>query len=167
MEYSATIQTSESYFAESFRQCLEDLGKFRRWQILVGALILAAATSMLVYDPGYFPGILLFLGIGQILDFYRFRRYWINRYKARFAADSHDAVTITATESGLELDGLDGSETVNWNQVRSVRSTPAGLSLIIGDRQPLYVPDSAIRDRGFRELITRYAATAKSKRDPR
>ena len=163
MEYSATIQTSEAYFAESFRQCFGYLGRLRRWQVPIAALIFATGMSLLVYDPGYFPGILVFLGIGQTLDFYRFRRYWINRYKARFAADSRDAVTLTATESGVNLDGLDEGETVTWNEVRDVRSTPAGLCLTIRDRRPVYVPDSAIGDRGFRKLVKRHAATAKSR----
>lgn len=162
MENSATIQTSEAYFAESFRRCFAYLGGLRRWQVPVAALIFATGMSLLVYDPGYFPGILVFLGIGQTLDFYRFRRYWINRYKARFAADSRDAATLTATDSGLDLDGLDGNEPVKWNQVHDVRSTSAGLAFIVDGRQPVFVPDSASRDRGFRKLVKRHAATKES-----
>ena len=167
MEYSATLETCERYFEESFRQNLEYLGRFRRWQILIAALILAAAASWLIYEPDYFAGMLVFLGIGQIADFYRFRRGWINTYRRRFAEDSLSAITLTATESGLALRGLDDGVTAGWESVSKPQSTPKGLLVSIGETQPVFVPDSAINDRQFKPFVARKAANRDGKRASR
>ncbi|NNE59586.1 MAG: hypothetical protein HKN35_01680 [Woeseia sp.] len=155
MEHSATFETGESYFVESFRQSVAYLGVYRRWQILIAVLILATGASWLMYQPGFFPGMLVFLGIGQIADFYRFRRYWINTYQRRFPERERNTVALTASDSGLALCGLDDNDVVTWNAVNAVQTTPKGRLFSLGNLQPIYVPDSAFNDRQFKPFVAR------------
>lgn len=164
MEYSATFETGESYFVESFRESLDYLNGFRRWQVLTAVLFLAAGASWLMYQPGYFPGILVFLGIGQIFDFYRFRRYWINTYQRRFSRGPHNPVTLTASDSGLALRGFGDEDTVGWDAVNAIHTTSKGLLFSLGDAQPVYVPASAFNDRRFKRFVARKVSGRASKR---
>ena len=158
MTCSATIATGESYFVESYRQCFVFLGLPRRSQPIVAGAILAAGLAWLIYRPGFFPGILLFLGIGQFADFYRFRRFWINRYASRFGDDATGSAVVTAAGSGLTLDGIDDGGAVGWDAVTGVHSTPEGLSLSFRDREPIYIPSTSFDDAGFKKLVATRAA---------
>lgn len=159
MEYIARLNMNKEYFTESYAVFLSHVGKFRKWEIHAGTLISILALFLLFHRPSIAAVGMLIFGLFHFIDYYFVRYKWIqDRIKTR-SGNSSSIVEIIVSERGVYQKGPTSEGTINWAGVKSVVPTKIGLILRVGDGMSIYIPDSAMDDKEFKNYVVSKCAS--------
>ncbi|MEL6673272.1 MAG: hypothetical protein AAFR61_13805 [Bacteroidota bacterium] len=130
---------SEEYFQEHFDQWVRYRSQNRKWQRLLGGVVLAC--GLLAY--GLYPSEALLtlslavIGLGIIIDFYWVKQKWL---KARRESRMFNkTIQLKADEAGMEMNSPFSETKVGWDYFSGMVETPAGVFLIPEKGQNIYL----------------------------
>ena len=128
MNYSTSFILDRAHLTECYDQSLPHSPKKRlRFEFIVATL--GAGIALLAYSDvaGFFPSLLIGLGVLELLSFYFRRPWWLARQLLSRSANCK--VLLSVDEKGVNSHTPLGETVIAWSDIKTIIDTPKGIIL--------------------------------------
>tara|TARA_B100000809_G_scaffold68421_1_gene65570 strand:- start:811 stop:1278 length:468 start_codon:yes stop_codon:yes gene_type:complete len=128
MNYSTSFILDRAHLTECYDQSLPHSPKKRlRVEFIVATL--GAGIALLAYSDvaGFFPSLLIGLGVIELLSFYFRRPWWLARQLLSRSANCE--VLLSVNDKGVNSHTPLGDTQLLWREIKKLIDTPKGIIL--------------------------------------
>jgi|TARA_B110000116_G_scaffold270738_1_gene289625 hypothetical protein len=145
MNYSTTFILDRARLTECYDQSLPHSPKKRlRFEFIVA--MLGAGIALLAYSDvaGFFPSLLIGLGVLELLGFYFRRPWWLARQLLSRSANCE--VLLSINDKGVNSHTPLGDTQLPWCEIKKIIDTPKGIILETQQRGQSYLSKAELNN---------------------
>jgi uncharacterized membrane protein len=153
MNAKAKVTLDRRYYSECYADWLRNVSKWRRYQILVGLILVTIATLLVSFSAihGLIPAMIAVIGVFEIGGYLLNRHQWMSDRMADKRLD--DTASLEFLEERIIHSGPFSRGEFLWDGIESMTATPKGLFLRPQRGISIYIPDRAWETPDAKQLV--------------
>jgi hypothetical protein len=149
MKIAVEVTLSEAYYQVYYGEWLASRSKYRKWQPLVGGLLLSWGGLLYLLSGNnagrfwLFPLLFVVAGLYELGTFYRTKQQWLRgRLDSRLL---NQCISLSFEHHCIRHKEPFSTGELSWAGLRQLKETPKGLFLIPENGISIYMPKQAFQ----------------------